>query len=304
MTSARNGTGYLVGLIGSGIGTSLSPALHEREADALGIRYLYRVLDIDSLGVPAHAIGELVAAAKLAGYDGLNVTHPVKQLVLDHLDELSPGAEAVGAVNTIVFSEGRSVGHNTDLTGFSRAISTGLPGVALDRVVLIGAGGAGAAVGHALLSLGVGTVVIFDLDPSRAETLSAALTSRFGADRASAGRLDDTDAPAESLRDADGLVHASPTGMEGHSGIALSPELLRPGLWVVDIVYRPLETELLHAARAAGCAVLDGGRMAAFQAADTFRIITGLEPDPDRMLRHFDAIARNTTVGRQNLAHG
>jgi shikimate dehydrogenase len=92
--------------------------------------------------------------------------------------------------------------------------------------------------------------------------------------------------------------------MVGHPGIALSRELLRPGLWVVDIVYRPLETELLVAARGVGCAVLDGGRMAAFQAADTFRIITGLEPDPDRMLRHFDAIARNTTVGRQNLAHG
>jgi shikimate dehydrogenase len=301
MTSARNGTGFLVGLIGSGIGTSLSPALHEREADALGIRYLYRVLDIDSLGVPVHAIGDLVTATRLAGYDGLNITHPVKQLVLDHLDELSPGAEAVGAVNTVVFSDGRSVGHNTDLTGFSRAMSTGLPGAALDRVVLLGAGGAGAAVGHALLSLGVGVVVIFDLDPGRAETLAAALTSRFGADRATAGRLD---APDQSLHDADGLVHATPTGMAGHPGIALSPDLLRPELWVADIVYRPLETELLHAARTAGCAVLDGGRMAAFQAADTFRIITGLEPDPDRMLRHFDAIARNTTVGRQNLAHG
>jgi shikimate dehydrogenase len=304
MTSARNDSRYLVGLIGSGIGTSLSPALHEREADALGIRYLYRVLDIDSLGVPADAIGDLVAATKLAGYDGLNVTHPVKQLVLDHLDELSPGAEAVGAVNTIVFAEGRSVGHNTDLTGFSRAMTAGLPGVALDKVVLLGAGGAGAAVGNALLSLGVGAVVVFDLDPSRSETLAAALTSRFGSDRASAGRLDYAGAPAESLKDADGLVHASPTGMEGHPGIAVSAELLSAELWVADIVYRPLDTELLLAARAAGCQVLDGGRMAAFQAADTFRIITGLEPDPDRMLRHFDAIARHTTVGRQNLAHG
>ncbi len=304
MTSARNGTGYLVGLIGSGIGTSLTPALHEREADALGIRYLYRVLDIDSLGVPAHAVGDLVTATRLAGYDGLNVTHPVKQLVLDHLDELSSGAEAVGAVNTVVFSGGRSVGHNTDLTGFSRAMSTGLPGASLDRVVLLGAGGAGSAVGHALLSLGVGTLVIFDLEPSRAETLAATLAARFGADRVTARRLDDTGTPAESILDADGLVHASPTGMEGHPGIALSPNLLRPGLWVADIVYRPLETELLRAARAAGCAVLDGGRMASFQAADTFRIITGLEPDADRMLRHFDEIARNTTVGRQHLAHG
>ncbi|MGB3441430.1 MAG: shikimate dehydrogenase [Actinophytocola sp.] len=283
MASARNGNGFLVGLIGSGVGTSLTPPMHEREADALGIRYLYRVLDLDDLGVPAPAVGKLVAAARLAGYDGLNVTHPVKQLVLDHLDELSPGAAAVGAVNTISFRDGVAVGHNTDVTGFSRALTTGLPGAALDTVVLLGAGGAGAALGHALLSLGVRELRVADLDPARAQGLAA----RLG-DRATASPHGDPGL----LDGADGLVHATPTGMVGHPGLPLPAELLSQDLWVVDIVYRPLETELLAAARDRGCRVLDGGRMAVFQAVDTFRIITGREPDADRMHHHFDSIAR------------
>lgn len=280
MASARNGRAFLVGLIGAGVTTSLTPPIHEREADTLGLRYLYRVLDLDELAVPAVAVGELVAAARLAGYDGLNVTHPVKQLVLDHLDELSADAAAVGAVNTVVFTDGRAVGHNTDVTGFARAMTTGLPGAALDTVVLLGAGGAGAAVGHALLSLGVRDLRVVDVDPGRA----ARLADRLGG-RATTGTPADLDG-------ADGLVHATPTGMAAHPGLPVPVELLRPDLWVVDIVYRPLVTELLAAAGARGCRVLDGGRMAVFQAVDTFRIITGREPDADRMLRHFDSIAR------------
>lgn len=286
--------GYLVGLIGSDISTSLTPPMHEREADALGIRYLYRVLDLDDLGVPSTAVGELVAAARLAGYDGLNITHPVKQLVLDHLDELSPEAEAIGAVNTVVFTAGRAVGHNTDLAGFSRALTTGLPGAALGTVVLLGAGGAGAAIGHALLALGVSDLRVVDVDRTRSERLAAALADRFGPRRATAGEHGDPG----MLDGADGLVHATPTGMAGHPGLPVPAALLRPDLWVVDIVYRPLETEFLRAARDRGCQVLDGGRMVVFQAADTFRLITGREPDPERMLRHFDAIARTTPAGR------
>ncbi len=279
--------GYLVGLIGSDISTSLTPPLHEREADLLGIRYLYRVLDLDHAEA---AVGELVAATRLAGYDGLNITHPVKQLVLNHLDELSPEAEAIGAVNTVVFTAGQAVGHNTDLAGFSRALMAGLPDAALGTVVLVGAGGAGAAIGHALLALGVADLRVIDIDPARAERLAAALTGRFGPHRATTGKHGDPG----MLDGADGLVHATPTGMAGQPGLPVSPALLRPDLWVVDIVYRPLETEFLRAARDRGCRVLDGGRMAVFQAADTFRLITGREPDPERMLRHFDAIARTT----------
>ncbi len=268
---------YLVGLVGTGIGPSLSPALHEREADRLGLRYLYRRLDLDELDVP---VAEVLAAARLAGYDGLNITHPCKQLVVEHLDELSQQAATLGAVNTVVFDGGRAVGHNTDVSGFGRAVELGLPDAALGEVVLLGAGGAGAACAHALVDMGVGTVRIFDLDATRA----AALAGRLG-DRAVAGG-----SLADALATADGLVHATPTGMRSHPGLPLPAELLDPRLWVADIVYRPLRTELVVAAGARGCRVLDGGRMAVFQAADSFRLFTGHTPDRERMLRHFDEL--------------
>jgi shikimate dehydrogenase len=284
---AGDAQGYLVGLVGSGIGPSLTPPLHEREADELGLRYLYRRLDLDRLQRPASAIGEILAAARLTGYDGLNVTHPCKQLVIPHLDELSPDAAALGAVNTVVLRDGRAVGHNTDWSGFARAFDRGLPEAPLDRVVLLGAGGAGAAVAHALLTLGTRRLTVLDVDGTRAGELAAALGERFGADRAEGGELD---ALPAALARADGLVHATPTGMAAHPGLPLDAGLLRPELWVADIVYRPLETALVRAARELGCRVLDGGGMAVFQAVDAFRLFTGVEPDAGRMLAHFTTL--------------
>lgn len=273
-------TSYLIGLVGTGIGPSASPALHEREADELGLRYLYRLLDLDVLRRP---VADVLAAARLAGFDGLNITHPAKQAVVPHLDELSPEAEALGAVNTVVFRSGRAIGHNTDATGFARSLTRGLPDVRMDDVVLLGAGGAGAAVAHALLSLGTGRLTVHDVDRGRSARLAAALERRFGPGRAVAGDV-------TGIRRADGLVHATPTGMAAHPGSPVPAELLRAELWVADIVYRPLETALLAAARARGCRVLHGGGMVVLQAAESFRLFTGAEPDPARMLRHFDAL--------------
>jgi shikimate dehydrogenase len=269
---------YLVGLIGSGIGQSLSPALHEREAGQFGLRYLYQRLDLDVLDLPAARTGELIAAARLAGYTGFNVTHPCKQVVLEHLDGLSPEATDVGAVNTIVYTDGKAIGHNTDLSGFTRSVRQGLPDAPMNHVVLVGAGGAGAAVSHALLAMGTKKLWLFDKDIDRAEELRG----RLGADRVLRPHE-----LADAIAEADGLVHATPTGMAAHPGMPVPREVLRPDLWVADIVYRPLDTELVVAARAAGCRVLDGGMMAVFQAADSFRLFTGREPDTDRMLRHF-----------------
>ncbi|MBC2865406.1 shikimate dehydrogenase [Streptomyces mexicanus] len=272
---------YLVGLIGSGIGPSLSPALHQREADRLGLRLLYRLIDIDTLGVRPEAVGDLVRSARDLGFDGLNITHPCKQLVLEHLDALDPQAEALGAVNTVVFDGGRATGHNTDVTGFAASFARGLPDAPLERVVQLGAGGAGAAVAHATLTLGAEHVTVVDAVPERAAALAGSLCRHFGAGRAAAAG---PDALAGLLAAADGVVHATPTGMAAHPGMPFPAELLHPGLWVAEVVYRPLETELLRTARAAGCATLDGGGMAAFQAADAFRLFTGREPDGARML--------------------
>jgi shikimate dehydrogenase len=285
---------HLAGLIGRGIGPSLTPPMHEREGDELGLRYVYRRFDLDELGLPPEAVGDLLATARLAGYDGVNVTHPCKQLVLQHLDECSPDAAALGAVNTVVFRDGRAIGHNTDWSGFARAFDRGLPDAPLGRVVLLGAGGAGAAVAHALLTLGTDRLTVLDVDVDRARGLAASLAGRFGADRATGGRATEV---ATALTGADGLVHATPTGMAAHPGMPLPAGLLRPDLWVADIVYRPLETELVRTARATGCRVLDGGGMAVFQAVDAFRLFTGREPDAERMLAHFTTLVSTPEPG-------
>ncbi|WP_371663771.1 shikimate dehydrogenase [Streptomyces sp. NBC_00280] len=282
---------FIVGLVGSGIGPSLSPALHEREADRQGLRYLYRLIDIDTLGVEAHAVGDLVRAARDLGFDGLNITHPCKQLVIEHLDGLDPQAEALGAVNTVVFEDGRAIGHNTDVTGFAASFARGLPDAPLERVVQLGAGGAGAAVAHATLTLGAGQVTVVDALPDRAADLAASLNRHFGTGRATAATPDRLAALIGRAGDADGLVHATPTGMAAHPGLPFPAELLHPGLWVAEVVYRPLETELLRTARAMGCATLDGGGMAVFQAADAFRLFTGREPDTAHMLADIAELA-------------
>ncbi|GAA2674470.1 shikimate dehydrogenase [Nonomuraea recticatena] len=273
-------TSYLTGLIGSGIGPSLSPPLHEREAAHHGLSYVYRLLDTDVLG---QDVGELVRTARRFGYDGLNITHPCKQAVIPHLDELSDDARMLGAVNTVVFDGERAIGHNTDWTGFAESFARGLPDAPTRRVVQLGAGGAGAAVAHALLTMGADTLTVVDADPARATALAAELETRFGTGRARPAVQADL---PELLAGADGLAHATPTGMARHPGLPLPASLLRPGLWVADIVYRPLETELLRQARALGCRTLDGGGMVVFQAAHAFRLFTGRVPDTERMLTH------------------
>ncbi|MFR9802473.1 shikimate dehydrogenase [Pseudonocardia sp. RS010] len=273
----------LTGLIGAGIGPSLSPALHEREARELGLDCTYTRFDLDELNLPAEAVGDLLARVRAEGRAGVNVTHPCKQLVIPHLDDLSPDAAAVGAVNTVVLDGDRAVGHNTDWSGFRDGLVAGLPGVPLDDVVLLGAGGAGAAAAHALLSLGVGRLSVLDVDATRAAGLADALSARFGAGRTRGGAVADL---GRRLTGADGLVHATPVGMAEHPGLPLPAAMLRPELWVAEIVYRPLETPLLRAARARGCRTLDGGRMAVHQAAEALRLFSGRAPDPARMLRH------------------
>jgi len=272
----------LAGLIGQGIGASRSPALHEREAAAQGLRMVYRLIDLDVLRLGPEALPELLTAAARLGFAGVNITFPCKQAVIAHLDELSPDAAALGAVNTVVFRDGRRVGHNTDGSGFAEGFRRGLPGEARTQVVQLGAGGAGAAVAHALLAEGTGQLAIADTDPARAAALATDLNARFGAGRAvAAADL------AAALAEAEGLVNCTPVGMTKLPGMPLPAELLHKRLWVADIVYFPLETELLRTARALGCRTLDGGGMAVFQAVGAFRLFTGREPDAARMLRHF-----------------
>jgi shikimate dehydrogenase len=272
----------LVGLVGAGIGASRTPSLHEREGAEQGLRYVYKLIDLEVLGLDAGALPEILTAAQRFGFSGLNITHPCKQSVIPLLDELSPDAAALGAVNTVVLKDGRRVGHNTDWWGFAESFRRELPDVRRDRVVQFGAGGAGSAVAHALLTLGAGEVAIIDTDEARAMDLTTALVARFGRGRASFGASIEN-----AMANADGMVNTTPLGMAKYPGMVVPDNLLRPDLWVADIVYFPLETELLRRARARGCRILPGGGMAVFQAVGAFRLFTGLEPNAERMLRHF-----------------
>ncbi|AIN58038.1 shikimate dehydrogenase [Pseudomonas soli] len=274
--------GILAGLIGRGIQASRTPALHEHEGDAQALRYLYRLIDADQLGLDDSALPALLDAAQRTGFSGLNITYPFKQAILPLLDELSDEARGIGAVNTVVLRDGRRVGHNTDCLGFAEGLRRGLPGVARRRVVQLGAGGAGAAVAHALLAEGVEQLHVFEVDPARAQALVDNLTQRFGAGRAMLG----SDL-GETLARADGLVNTTPVGMAKLPGTPLPPALLHARLWVAEIIYFPLETELLRQARALGCRTLDGGTMAVFQAVKAFELFSGRPADAARMQAHF-----------------
>ncbi|MEG3085990.1 shikimate dehydrogenase [Sphingomonas sp. PB4P5] len=273
---------FLTGLIGNGIGASGSPALHQAEADAQGIRLVYTILDLAARGEGAESLAATLDAAERVGFAGVNVTHPYKQAVIAHLDALSDDAERIGAVNTVSFAGGKRTGYNTDVTGFAENILRGLDGAPLRSVVQMGAGGAGAATAHALMRLGVAQLTLHDADRARAQDLIDRLNAVYGEDRVTLGTK-----LAQSLDTADGVVNATPMGMVPYPGTSVPANLLRANLWVADIVYVPAETDLLRLARARGCRTVDGRGMVVFQAADAFEIFTGLAANKERMLARF-----------------
>lgn len=281
---------YTIGLIGAGIQGSLSPVLHTREAARHGLRCHYRLLDAEKLGSVTGP--ELVAQARAAGFRGLGVTHPFKRDVLSAIDRLSPEAESIGAVNTIVFDDYQgATGHNTDGIGFLASLREDLPDAGLDHVTLLGAGGAGAAVAHALLDGGprrAARLTIIDADPEAAERLAARLRALSGVGAGTVSKAPLT-ALSRVVAESSGLVNATPVGMPGVPGCPVPAEALTPGKWVADLVYRPAETELLARARTAGCRTLPGGGMLVHQAVEGFFLFTGIRPDAGRMTADFAA---------------
>lgn len=274
----------LLGLIGAGIERSLTPAMHEREAAYHGLRVHYQLIDLARWRADERELAGLLRAARLIGFAGLNVTHPFKEAIVPLLDELAPAARRIGAVNTVVFdAQGRAIGHNTDASGWAWGLRAVLPQADLTRVVLLGAGGAGRAIADALLDLGAGALDIYDRDAARAQSLAEHLQGRGARVRAVGD-------PAAALRAATGLVHATPTGMPRYPGMPVAANLLHPGLWVSEAVYVPLQTDLVRAASAHGCRVVDGGMMAVGQALGAFRVFTGREPDAQRMRSIFEQL--------------
>jgi shikimate dehydrogenase len=285
-TAPKRETTILVGLLGKGIQLSRTPAMHEAEGRALGIPYVYRLLDTDRMAAPTLDLAQVLRLAEDFGFSGLNVTFPYKQAVLPLLDDLSPAARSIGSVNTIVFRDGRRHGHNTDMWGFAESFRRGLPDAERRHVLLIGAGGAGAAVAHALLECGVERLSIADSEPLRAETLAERLSRHFGSGRCAAGEA------ATLAGVVDGIVNATPVGMAKVPGTPLDPGLFGAGAWVADIIYFPLETEFLRQARLKGCRTLAGDGMALFQAVRAFELFTGVRPDAPRMQAAFAASGR------------
>jgi shikimate dehydrogenase len=275
---------FLVGLIGEGIQGSRSPALHEQEARDLGLALHYQLIDLARDGRSASDLPRLLDAAEAVGFAGVNITHPCKQAVLPLLDRLSADAEAIGAVNTVVFRDGKRIGHNTDWSGFATPFRRALGDVALDHVSLLGAGGAGAAVAHAILTLGARRLFLIDPDAAKAEALAARLRARFG------GRAEHARDARAAIAASDGVINATPIGMTGHPGTPVDPAWIEGRQWIAEIVYFPLETEWLRAARARGCRNLDGGGMAVWQAVGAFELFTGYAPDAQRMEQHFRSI--------------
>ena len=276
----------LAGLIGQGIALSRTPLMQMQEARAQGLFATYKKLDMDAPERRDMTLAQMVQSAEAAGFDGLNITYPYKIDVIPLLDELSENARAVGAVNTVVFQDGRRIGHNTDMWGFAESFRRGLDGADTDHALLLGAGGAGVAVAHALADSGVRKLSIFDTDPARAEGLA----------RLVAANRPDTETQAVSDLAAlfaqdkpNGVVNATPMGMAKLPGMAIDEDLIDADLWVADIVYFPLETRLIATARAKGCRVLPGSGMAVFQAVRAFELFTGRPADPVRMKATFDA---------------
>jgi shikimate dehydrogenase len=272
----------LVGLIGAGIQRSLAPALQEEEARHHGMRLHYQLIDLEQLGVGAEALPGLISAARLMGFTGLNITFPCKQAAIPLLDEVSDEARAIGAVNTVVREGARLIGYNTDGPGWSWGFQRALPKADLSRVVLLGAGGAGSACADAVLRLGARELRIVDNVAGRSAEVAERLNRHLPGERAHA-----TATIEEAMAGASGLIQATPVGMAGHAGMPLPESLLRLSMWVSEVVYVPLETPLLKAARRIGCRTADGGHMNVGQAVRGFKLFTGLDADPTRMDAHF-----------------
>ena len=284
----------LLGLIGRNIQGSLSPALFADAFEAAGIDGYYHLIDLDRM--PGLRLPHLLDAITAAGFAGANITYPFKQDVIPLLDAVDPDAAQVGAINTVAIApDGRTTGYNFDRHGWrmSFAESLGVDSAKGATVVQVGAGGAGRAVVFALMDLGVAVVILHDTDKARAEGLQADVAKHYGAVRCRvSGDL------SRDIAAADGVVNATQTGMTGFPGNPVPMSAVKPTHWAADVIYTPVETEFLKAAAGKGARVLNGCGMCVHQAAEAFRLLTGVTPDLARLCRAFakGLAARDTAM--------
>jgi len=264
----------IVGIIGKPVGHSLSPVMHNTAFRCLGLDFVYLACEVH----PDWLERGLKGAAAL-GFCGVNVTIPYKEKVLSFMDTLSPEAELIGAVNTIVVKDGKLHGYNTDGEGFLRSLkeeaNISLPGKSF---MILGAGGAARAVAVTLALNGAGRLYLANRTLAKADAIAALIVRKVpGCQVRSLTTTEDQLKPV--LKEADIIINATPIGMypDIHVRPDLNPELIRPESLVCDLVYHPVETAFLRGAAQKGCRTLSGLGMLVYQGAIAFRLWTGLE---------------------------
>ncbi len=253
-------------MIGFPLEHSLSPVMQEAALRAAGLEGSYRLLETP----PAFLRARLQEVRR--AYTGVNVTIPHKEAVLPYLDGLSPEAQAIGAVNTIVREGDRLIGHNTDAPGFISGLDEAGFAYRGRRALVLGAGGAARAIAYALKEEGA-QVALYNRTPERAEVLCRSLGVHWVTD----GLLE------TAVRGADLLINATSVGLKDPSSSPLPPGLLPRSGVVVDIVYNPPITRLLQEAQQAGLPTLGGLPMLVWQGALAFELWTGCRADVQAM---------------------
>ncbi|MEA2626868.1 MAG: shikimate dehydrogenase [Candidatus Binatota bacterium] len=262
-----SGRTRLIAILGDPVEHSRSPAMHNAAFAALGLDYVYLALRV----VPAD-LRRALAGVRALGLAGLNVTVPHKERILPLLDEVSPLAREIGAVNTVVRRSERLVGDNTDGRGFARALARGGFRPRGKRVVLLGAGGSARAVGWTLVRAGAARITVLNRTAGRAAMLARWL-GRGGRTETASGPLDQAE-DARLVRDADLIVNCTSIGLDGRSRPPLAISATPPGCRIQDLVYGSRDTPLVRQARRLGRTAEGGLAMLLEQAALAFRLWT------------------------------
>ena len=277
MEQRIKGTTGLMALIGSPVGHSGSPAMYNFSFQYHHLDYAYMAFDIKEDQVPA-----ALDAVRLLKMRGCNVTMPCKNKVAECVDELSPAARIIGAVNTIVNEDGKLIGHITDGIGFVRNLKEHGVDVKGKKMVVLGAGGAATALQVQSALDGAESIAIFNIKDSffeRAQSTAEKLKKEVPDCKVSVYCLDEQEKLREEIARADILVNATLMGMKPYDDISLiDPSMFRPELIVADVVYNPEETKMVREAKEAGCKLAIGGKgMLLWQGAAAYKLYTGLE---------------------------
>lgn len=274
------GRTQLVGVIGWPVEHSLSPAMHNAALAAMGLDMVYIAMPVKPADLPA-----LVAGLRAAQFVGFNATIPHKQALLGLVDEVSSGAQAIGAINTVHYTKGgHATGHNTDLLGYTRTVQAESRFRFARQIVLqLGCGGVGRAMCAGAAEAGAKEVLLHARRPEAAAHIAAEFAALYPATRFTPLAADD-ELPAAAAR-ASLIANATPLGMKPGDPLPLPAELITPQHTVFDTVYTPARTALIEAAERRGAATVGGLGMLARQGAASLAIWTGREPDEDLMLR-------------------